>query len=440
MAGGDWSKGGVFQRSRLLLTPNTASPILNSSHMKDLLMPTKTPSDSPTQSPQKGLKIAVLIRDFVSTGGAEKYAMEVTRRLALDHDLHVFAQHWSFDGKEKITFHRVPRFFIKPSFLNQLLFSYFTHRSVDQSFDIIHSYERVSLFDVFTIQSSCFRSLITRHKSLWRRILVWLAVFLSPRKMAYLWLERKQFTYDKGRLLIAVSENIKQNVQDNYSLPDDSFRLAYTAVDSVFAIKGGNNKRRKELRSQFGITEDDLVILFVGTEFKRKGLDALLKAAASIPRSKIKLVVAGGGGGRLKEYTKLADELVLGNDIIFLGLVRNVEELYTMSDIYILPTLSDPCPLSPLEAMASGVATIMSCSKYAGTAELIKNGEALILENPKDTQEIASALRRVMEKSYRDDLSKKGRQLAETLTWERTTEATLATYYEVLERKGSRPK
>jgi len=403
-------------------------------------MPTKTTLDSPAQSPQKKLKIAVLIRDFVSTGGAEKYALEVTRRLALDHDLHVFAQHWSFDGKEEITFHRIPRLFIKPSFLNQLLFSYFTGRSVDRSFDIVHTYERVSHFDVFTIQSSCFRSLITRHRSLWRRILVWLSVFISPRKMAYLWLEKKQFTYDKGRLLIAVSENIKKNVQDNYSLPDDFFRLAYTAVDSNLAIKERNNNRKKELRSQFGITEDDLVILFVGTEFKRKGLDALLKAAASIPRSNIKLIVAGGGGGKLEEYTKLAEKLGLGNDIIFLGLVSNVEELYGVSDVYILPTLSDPCPLSPLEAMASGVATIMSCSKYAGTAELIRNGEALILENPKDAQEIANALRRLMDESYREELKEKGRRLAATLTWEKTTEDTLSTYYDVLERKGSKPK
>jgi UDP-glucose:(heptosyl)LPS alpha-1,3-glucosyltransferase len=258
--------------------------------------------------------------------------------------------------------------------------------------------------------------------------------------MAYLWLEKKQFTHDKGRLLIAVSENIKKNVQDNYPLPDDSFRLAYTAVDNNIAKKGSNNNRQKEVRSKFGIAENELVFLFVGTEFKRKGLDALLKAAASIPRSSVKLVVAGGGGGKLKEYTILAEKLGLGDDIIFLGLVHDVEELYAISDVYILPTLSDPCPLSPLEAMASGVATIMSCSKYAGTAELIKNGEALILENPKDSDEIANALRRLMDASYRKELSEKGRRLAEKLTWERTTEDTLSTYYEVLERKGSNLK
>ena len=54
-------------------------------------------------SPKEKLKIAVLIRRFVLTGGAERYAVEVTRRLARDHDVSVFAQEWSFEGKEKIT-------------------------------------------------------------------------------------------------------------------------------------------------------------------------------------------------------------------------------------------------------------------------------------------------------------------------------------------------
>lgn len=71
------------------------------------------------------MKIAVLIRRFVLTGGAERYAVEVTRRLAREHDVSVFAQEWSFEGKENITFHKIPRFFRRPNFLNQLFFFFF---------------------------------------------------------------------------------------------------------------------------------------------------------------------------------------------------------------------------------------------------------------------------------------------------------------------------
>jgi glycosyltransferase involved in cell wall biosynthesis len=91
--------------------------------------------------------------------------------------------------------------------------------------------------------------------------------------------------------------------------------------------------------------------------------------------------------------------------------------------------------MAPVEAMLAGVATIMSCPRYCGTAEHIKNGEALILKNPKDPNEIAEALQRLMDESFRNELRLKGQALASKLTWDETTANTLSTYYEVLQKK-----
>lgn len=99
-------------------------------------------------SDKKQLKIAVIIKRFISTGGAEKYALEVTRRLALLHEVHVFAQEWAFSGKENITFHKIPRVLHKPTWLNHLLFSHLTSKAVGDGFDIVHSHEKVTRFDV----------------------------------------------------------------------------------------------------------------------------------------------------------------------------------------------------------------------------------------------------------------------------------------------------
>ena len=381
------------------------------------------------------LKIAVLIRNFVSTGGAERYAIEVTRRLAVTHDVHVFAQEWSWHGKEALTFHKIPRPFKKPSWLNQVLFSYFCKRSAGSDFDIIHSHERVTNFDILTIHCPCFRSYITDEKRLWKKIYIWFRVVLSPRSLAYLWLEKKQFTYNSKRLLIAVSENVTKNVQANYPLPRHAFRIAYPGVDKNLAFKQSNPTDRRMLRDKLGIPWDDLVILFVGTEFKRKGLDALLKGFATTVNDDLKLVIAGGGGGKKTEYVQLAKNLGISDKTVFLGLVEDVENLYAASDIYILPTLSDPSPMAPVEAMASGLATIMSNELYSGTAEHIKHGEALILRDPRDPEEIAGAIHKLMDKDYRSELAEKGRRVAETLTWGKATEVTLAAYYDVLKQK-----
>jgi UDP-glucose:(heptosyl)LPS alpha-1,3-glucosyltransferase len=266
-----------------------------------------------------------------------------------------------------------------------------------------------------------------------KRFFIWLSVAVSPRKLAYLWLEKRQFAYNRERLWIAVSENVKKNIQANYPLPDKCFRIVYPGVDSNLTTEEDIAENRKKLRSKLGIQKDDLVVLFVGTEFKRKGLDALLKGFALLSRLKMKLVIAGEG--RRDRYISAAKGLGIEKDVIFLGLVENIEEAYAISDVYILPTLSDPAGMAPLEAMMCGVATVISCDRYAGIAECIRDQEAIILNNPNDPKEIAGSLRRLIDKDYRKELGNKGRLLAEKMTWEKTMADTLSAYYRVLELK-----
>lgn len=387
--------------------------------------------------PGARLKIAVLIKRFVKTGGAERYAMEVVRRLAWNHDVHVFAHEWAYEGTEPIVFHKVPRLCVKPAWANQLLFSYLTHRAVGREFDIVHSFEKVTHGDVMTVQSPCFGRSSGEGQRFWKKVLSGIGLMLSPRRLAWRWLESRQFSERGAQVVIAVSEQVKRNVQTHYQLPDRRFCLAYTGVEPPRVEAGPDRQAHAGLRAQFGIAQDDLVVLFVGTEFKRKGLDALLHGLALLPRSRVTLLVAGGGGGRLEHYQALADTLQLSREVRFLGLVSDVERLYPIADVFILPTLADPCPLSPLEAMAAGVATVMSSSEFNGSAELITQGEALILSDPNDPQEIASTLTALMDGQSRASLAEKGRQLVRQLTWDKTAADTLSAYRDAIRMRAA---
>jgi UDP-glucose:(heptosyl)LPS alpha-1,3-glucosyltransferase len=385
---------------------------------------------------EEKLKIAVLIKRFITTGGAERYALEITRRLALQHEVHVFAQEWAFQGTENILFHKIPKFLPKPSWLNQILFSYLSRKAAGNSFDIVHSHEKVTQFDVMTIHSPCFLSSITQETRWWKRILAWSSVAFSPRKLAWLWLENKQFTSGiRKKLFVAVSENVKKDVQANYPLSDAYFHIAYPGASRNMGSTVHDATDLRNARAKLGISKEDLVFLFVGTEFKRKGLDALLNGFALIPHSRAKLVVAGGGGGRIKRYMQLAKKLGLSEHVVFLGLVGNVEELYAISDAMILPTLSDPWAMAPVEAMLFGLPAAMSSSEYCGAAEHVRGGEALIIRNPRDPREIAETLSKLMDQDLRAQLGRKGHALAEELTWDRTTASTLSAYRELLRRK-----
>lgn len=380
---------------------------------------------------QKKLKVAISVRRFITTGGAERYAVEVTRRLALIHEVHVFAQEWTLEGNENIRFHKIPKYFNSPRFINTLVFDFFTSRYVDASFDVIHSHERIRKFDVLTIHCPCFKTFLTRKKNKVGKWLAYLSTAISPRKLAYLWLEKKQFTLNEQRVWLAVSHNVKANVQENYALPDESFRIVYPGVSADF--NRNHLANRTTARLNLGVAENELALLFVGTEFKRKGLDALLQAVALARPAPFKLLVAGGGDSH--SYTIIADQLGIKDQVIFLGLVSDIERIYVLADIFVLPTLSDPFGMSILEAMASGVATITSCAIYNGCAEIICNGEALLLEHPQNPQEIADALSRLIDDDYRHDLAERGQKLAHQITWASTAKQTQAAYQAVMQTK-----
>ncbi len=392
-------------------------------------------TDEKAQTSGKKLKIAVLIRNFVVTGGAERYTYQVSKRLARDHDVHIFCQRWDENLINGFTLHRVPKPLPGPSFLNQLVFSWFCRRMVDSSFDIIHSHERVTRFDVLTIHCPCYRGFLTRARVI-RKLLLWLGEITSPRGLAYLGLEKSQFTFRPGRRLISDSKMARDDVIENYPLPEDYFTIAYPGVEFEAIDRAIAATDREKTRRELGLAAADFALLFVGTEFKRKGLDALLAGLRLVGDKRVKLVVVGGGD--IDNYRAKARELEIEDQVIFTGMARDIYPLYIMADAFCLPTLADPCPIAPVEAMACGTATIMSNVPWCGTAEHVKNDEAIILGDPRDPEEIKKAIIRLLNDDEREKISSRGRDLARSITWEATTAATMTAFNEVLARRGEK--
>ena len=314
------------------------------------------------------MKIAILIRRYLTTGGAERYAVEVARRLAEKHEVHIFAQEYDH-VPQRMTVHRVPLHFRKPRYLNQWWFSWWTSRNTS-GFDLVYTHERVTQFDVMHIHSGTFVG------GLWgvargeknNPFLIWLKILTQPRICAYWFLEKLHFRALPGHRWIAVSQMIKREVQFFYPLPDDRFFIAHSGADFPDA---NVHEVRKNWRTKLGAGEQDVLLIFVGSEFDRKGLGALIAALGILRDSPCKLLVLGGG--KIEPYRRQAADLQISEKIIFAGLVKNASDYYAASDIFVLPTLSDPSPLSPLEAMAHGCVPLLS--DLAANRELVSDGE-----------------------------------------------------------------
>ena len=377
------------------------------------------------------LKIALLVRRFIITAGAERYAVEVAQRLAKVHEVHVFAQQWDQEPPGVIL-HRVSRLCEKPRAFNQWWFSWQTARMVG-GFDVVYTGERVTRFDVMNIHVGTFVSGLWGAEREERRntFRTWLKILTGPSIWAYLLLEKLHSRTAPGRFWVADSEMVKREVQHYYRVPDDRFFIAHSGVDQPGPDLA---QRRAKWRQRLGFKEGEVVALFVGSEFRRKGLGGLIEAMGRLADRAPKLVIVGGEDPA--SYQRRARELGIADQITWAGRVSNVKDYYALADLFVLPTLSDASPIAPLEAMAHGCATVISSGRYTGAAELAGNGEAIVLEDPRNAAEIASAIERLLNPAVRKDYSDKGRALVRALSWDRTAQVVLAAVEKSAQERG----
>ena len=369
------------------------------------------------------MKIAILIRNYQkSGGGAERYCVELTERISKLHEVHVFAQ--KFDTHSQlITFHKIPKFFEKPRFINQLLFSWFTKRATTRKFDIVHSHELVSHADIYTIHVPCFRSILINLFG-FKKKLRWISILLSPRKLFYLWLESKQMQQTNKRYFISVSEYLSRNISQCYPLIS-KISIAHPGSGNNFIKKDTYQKNNPiNLKSSLSIPDNAFILLLVANDYKKKGLPTIIKSLDILKNNNLHLIVAGAGTNKKNVISNST-----AHNIHYLGAVKDMSNLYSQVDLLIHPTLSDTYGMAPLEAMSAKLPVIISSMEFCGFTEHLNNTQALILDNPKDEIELSSKINFMYKNTdARNKIAQNGFKKSQTISWENTLNKTLSIY------------
>jgi UDP-glucose:(heptosyl)LPS alpha-1,3-glucosyltransferase len=376
----------------------------------------------------KRLRVAVLFRNYnKSGGGAERYCVELTERIAKIHEVHVFSQN-IIDKSDNIVFHKVPQYFQRPRYLNQLLFSYITKKMVKKRFDIVHSHDTVTHANIYTLHVPCVKTKLTEAKGI-RKALRWANTLLSPRKMAYLWLENKEMQVLPNRHFISVSEYLSRNILESYPKLNDHMTIAHPGIEVQTTNNKAITKLRKNFRERYNIPTSAFVLLFVAHGFKRKGLPAIIKALEILNNKNIHIVVAGSGNPKDIQINSPSVQ----NNTHFIGVVKNMNELYPVADTLIHPTLGDTYGMVVLEAMSHKLPVIVSSDQYCGFSEHLSSEEAIILNDPKSSTEISIGIQTLTNQlELRNKISESGFKKSQTINWENTTNETLNAYKKIL--------
>jgi len=181
-----------------------------------------------------------------------------------------------------------------------------------------------------------------------------------------------QMIYDIERMgmhaadrVIAVSYFTRNIVVSRYGVPAEKVEVVHNGVE-----RNGNGGEWP--LSKAGITKDEKIVLFLGRITMQKGPEYFLQAAKKVLEvmDNVKFVMAGSGD-LMRKSVEMAASLGIGHKVLFTGFLRgeDVKKIYKMADLFVMPSVSEPFGIVPLEALENDVPVIIS--KQSGVSEVL---------------------------------------------------------------------
>ncbi|MBN2610694.1 MAG: glycosyltransferase [Bacteroidales bacterium] len=225
-------------------------------------------------------------------------------------------------------------------------------------------------------------------------------------------------------IVIAVSELTRNTVINKYGIPASKVHTVYNAADAE-AVTGHSAVFKK------GINEK--IVTFLGRITYQKGPEFFIAAAQKVLQkmANVRFVMAGNGDLSEKMIRYVAS-LGISDRFHFAGFLKgdDVSRMYAMSDLYIMPSVSEPFGISPLEALHSGVPVIIS--KQSGVSEIISHAIKIDFW---DIDAMADAIYGILKyPSLANFLRHKGKEDVSRISWKDSAGKIRQLYYHILQR------
>jgi glycosyltransferase involved in cell wall biosynthesis len=386
---------------------------------------------------------------FPISGGTGAYVYYLSHSLQkLGHNVHVVARHKQdsedvFDGIKvhyiKGTGNALTRYW---------RFARSASKKIEElnkqiGLDIIHA--NLPLVPSFAIPKDSAKALVCAVHSTWKGEAIVTRQSnpkeLNPNEKMMLRFNRVLRRYEtqlmnQSDALIAVSRYTVGELTELYGIEEEKIHVIYNGVD---INKFKPRPDRAKLQREFGLDEKKKIILFVGRLYHRKGLEILLQSIPPVLQEfgDVKFAISGTGFKKKEQSLRdLAKELDIEDYVKFLGYVpdEKLPELYSASDIFVLPAIYENFPFAILEAQATGLPVIST--KVGGIPEFLADKENGFLIDPGDTKQLTQrVLTLLQDPKLAEEMGRRGRKLIEEkFAWRLITGQVIDLYHKLLEK------
>ena len=375
------------------------------------------------------MRIAVVVKDFLSErGGVERFAHQfVSRSMERGHELHVLANRWNQEDGDRFLLHRV--FTVGfPSLAKLISFPLGVHRLLHDlgPFDVVFGLTPLFSLDVYRLGEGIHReALMRRYRTTLHRF--WKRWGLKSQYL--LWMERRMFSLPQLKRVITISESSRRQLLGYYPTPEEKVMTIYNGVDLGRFNPSVRERFRIKVRQKWGVEEGEMAVLFVGNDFRRKGLMPFLQALSLLQGRGMRLKGLIAGRDSFGPFVQTCRHLGIGQHVVRLGAMERVEEAYAGADLYVLPSYYDPFGFSCLEALACGLPVITTSS--AGAAEILEKREVgQVIPSP-DPVLIADAIGSVYKERTWGEVNGEAWKLAQGFSAEKNTDAILSLFLQL---------
>lgn len=331
--------------------------------------------------------ITFIRRDAKATGGAQSYLARMVSELQ----------------KREVACEVVDKSFprMMPSWVKVSKFDEFICAQKEDRF--YFSFDRINCPDIYRAGDGVHRAFMQVK-----------GFSLNPLNRIYLKLEERSFK--NAKKIIANSKMVKAQIMEHYEIDEAKIEVVYNGIELKHI---DYEKAKKKIRKKYAIPEDRPTILFVGNGFERKGLADFLQTIGLLSHDFFAIVV--GKDKNQKRFEAMRDEMGLKSKVLFLGEVKELDEIYATSDIFLFPTHYEPFSNVVLEALS--FKNVVFTTAQNGASEILD--EQFVMKNPADKSVVRKIDRLLDEPDELNGQQVRARLLATNYTIEKSVDATL---------------
>ncbi len=295
------------------------------------------------------MRLAFFIFNYFPYGGLERNFLRIANEAQnKGHSVDVYTMSWQGERPEnRVTIHLLPgrghtnhgrcRSFVAALAAQDLT-----------GYDLKVGFNRMPGLDLYYNADVCYVADIHRRRGFFSR--------LTPRYRVLAAFEQAVFGPDAKTHIMYLSEQEKKRYVLAYGTQEERFHALPPGIDRERIQQALNADAGRVLRQQLGLAEQSRLLLAIGSDFVRKGVDRTIRAVAALPcaeREKTHLLVIGKGKSR--PLSRLAKRCGIGDQVHFIGGSDQVPLYLAGSDLLLHPAITENTGNVILEALVAGL-------------------------------------------------------------------------------------